>query len=286
MISETRLNPKTNQQSGFACPDCKADLDELFCSSCQHQFTTKDGIPILLSRESSLRVGESIGAVYDQIYSSRSDVWEDQGRTPELHAYLADLIGSYSTGTVLEVGCGEGLLLNVVNAKQKFAVDVSAEVLKKARRLTNGTCAVAVAERLPFSDCKFDVVFSIGVMEHFIDDLAANEEILRVLRPGGHYLALIHVNRSLSERIQQKIREFIFPRPRPVQFLRWIANRLHIDQPISRGYTTESARSCIENAGLRVTKIISKRESPEAPLVAPYVRIYLAERPNPDITVS
>ena len=45
---------------------------------------------------------------------------------------------------------------------------------------------------LPFDDASFDLVFSIGVLEHVREtggtEQASLEEIVRVLRPGGHFI--------------------------------------------------------------------------------------------------
>lgn len=54
------------------------------------------------------------------------------------------------------------------------------------------------AERLPFPDNSFDLVYSWGVIHHSPDTPAAVAEILRVLRPGGTALIMIYHTRSLT----------------------------------------------------------------------------------------
>jgi SAM-dependent methyltransferase len=219
-----------------------------------------------------------IGSTYDDIYTRRTQVWEDQGRTPEFISYFSGLVGA--TDSLLEIGCGEGILLTSLPGKVKSAVDISGAALRKARAASGASCAVALAERLPFADASFDTVVSVGVMEHFLDDKVASAEIRRVLKPSGRYLALIHLRRTTSEKALQKVREFFFPRPRPIALLRWLFGKVYkpIHQPIQRGYTTESGRQCVESSGLKVDRVISNATDPSAPLVGPHVVIYVARK--------
>jgi SAM-dependent methyltransferase len=47
------------------------------------------------------------------------------------------------------------------------------------------------ATRLPFADDSFDVVITSEVLEHIQDDVAAIAEMVRVLKPGGHFAATV-----------------------------------------------------------------------------------------------
>jgi SAM-dependent methyltransferase len=47
------------------------------------------------------------------------------------------------------------------------------------------------ATRLPFADDAFDVVITSEVLEHIQDDVAAIAEMVRVLKPGGHFAATV-----------------------------------------------------------------------------------------------
>src|SRR6185503_21358896 len=113
-----------------------------------------------------------------------------------------------------EIGCGEGFLLASVRKGEKFAVDLSLQALRRARQKGPGNFSLALGERLPFPDGHFDLVTSVGVMEHFLDIGDALGEVRRILKPGGHYVTLTHVELSMSERIGAKIGEYFYPRPR------------------------------------------------------------------------
>ncbi len=267
----------------FFCPDCKIELNQFHCLKCKTEFNIKNGVPILLSRQSDFKSVIEISQTYDDIYTNRSGVWEDQGRTPGFIKYFSSLIASYSMGSLLEIGCGEGLLLSELIADDKTAIDLSYKALEKSIIKNDKlTCAVALAERLPFKDKAFDIAVSVGVMEHFIDDEEALKSIYRVIKPGGYYISLIHVALTRHQELLQKIREYIYPKPRPMALLKWVISKVYrpIFQPIQRRYTEISAKDCLIKQGFLIEKVISLKNEPDAPLVGRHVIIYVARRPE------
>jgi len=264
----------------FVCPDCKSPMQDFYCQHCQSKFPLRDGFPVLLPLGEKFRDAVKIGDAYDDIYTRHTNVWNDQGRTPEFIGYFADLLKPFSTARLLEIGCGEGFLLAAVRAPEKVAIDISVEALRKARSRARADFSVALAERLPFPDASFDMVVSVGVMEHFLDDEEATREIYRVLRPSGHYVVLIHANLSTAQSIALKFSEYVFPRFRPFALVRWLYGKLtrSVIQPIQRRYTLQTARARLETIGLRVSRIITKRSDPLAPLSGPHVVILFSQK--------
>jgi ubiquinone/menaquinone biosynthesis C-methylase UbiE len=94
----------------------------------------------------------------------------------------------------LEIGAGTGYftlnLLQLGLMREATATDISpgmlAELGRTARDLDLEVDAVRCdAERLPFADESFDLVFGHAVLHHIPDLRAALEQVHRVLRPGG-----------------------------------------------------------------------------------------------------
>ncbi len=52
------------------------------------------------------------------------------------------------------------------------------------------------AERLPFSDASFDIVYSNGVLHHTPDTERSISEVLRVLKPGGEAIIMLYCKSS------------------------------------------------------------------------------------------
>ena len=96
--------------------------------------------------------------------------------------------------TVLDVGCGTGLLSYdmatlVDTSGRVVGVDLSADMLKLARQRCSDLPQVELkqsgAEDLPQEDASFDAVTCIQVLLYVADVETALAEMYRVLKPGG-----------------------------------------------------------------------------------------------------
>lgn len=94
---------------------------------------------------------------------------------------------------VLDVGCGTGRLLRQARRRYRPAelvgVDLARGMLAEAIAATTTELRIhylhAGAERLPFTDEVFDLVFATMSMRHWTDQAAGIAEIGRVLTRGG-----------------------------------------------------------------------------------------------------
>ncbi len=119
------------------------------------QYGYSEQFPVLLPRDARFDAAREIAGAYDSIYTGRSDVWEDQGRTPELIRYFATLLVEFSPRRILEVGCGEGALLAAVQADEKFGTDLSAQALGRVSPKRTHDCRLPSA-----SGCRFPTSIS------------------------------------------------------------------------------------------------------------------------------
>jgi ubiquinone/menaquinone biosynthesis C-methylase UbiE len=109
-----------------------------------------------------------------------------------------ELIGGAKYSNCLEVGCGRGSISSYfADAGYKCSLlDCSASVLDTAKEILHKNNHQAEfingdALDLPFDDNSFDVIVSIGLLEHFEDIKTPIHEQHRVLRPGGLFLGYI-----------------------------------------------------------------------------------------------
>lgn len=99
---------------------------------------------------------------------------------------------------VLDVGCGTGRMVQLLHGQfgRVAGVEPSGGMIEgaHARGLGEGVFQQATAERLPYDDATFDVVYSACVFHHVDRDahIAMVQEMRRVLRPGGLLMTYEH----------------------------------------------------------------------------------------------
>ena len=138
---------------------------------------------------------QSCGEVY-ATGESLAEQLDAQARARyELEPYIFDFarFGDARGRDVLEVGVGMGadhLEWAKASPRSLTGVDLTPRAIEltRARFESHGLTSrleCADAERLPFPDNSFDVVYSWGVLHHSPDTPRAIAEVHRVLRPGG-----------------------------------------------------------------------------------------------------
>jgi ubiquinone/menaquinone biosynthesis C-methylase UbiE len=102
-------------------------------------------------------------------------------------------------GVTLEIGVGSGLNLPYysLEVEKLYALDPSAELLRKAARLGNGSRFQIVplchaAESIPLADASIDSVVMTWTLCSIADPIAALREIRRVLRTNGELIFIEH----------------------------------------------------------------------------------------------
>ena len=113
---------------------------------------------------------------------------------------LVDSMSVQSGSHILDLGCGTGVLFDMLRRKVDergtvTGVDFSIQMVKRAHRnfpFDNVNVVDADVSALPFADKTFDLSVGFRAFPHFQDKKKALSEIHRVLRPGGK-LYFIHL---------------------------------------------------------------------------------------------
>ena len=168
-----------------------------------------------------------MSSVPEQHYNRARGYYDDFSRSYEderghgYHRMVDELEIDIATpyardASVLELGCGTGLILEPIAkvAKEAVGIDISQGMALRARERglnvrVGNVCA------LPFENDRFDLTYSFKVLAHVPNIGLAIREAARVTKPGGHLLL-----------------EFYNP-----WSLRYLAKRAAGPRPTSRGRT-------------------------------------------------
>jgi ubiquinone/menaquinone biosynthesis C-methylase UbiE len=123
---------------------------------------------------------DSISSQYDRRYQGQGYQGTEQT--------LFKFIGDEGQKRVLEVGCGTGHWLKVLESRAGFLAgfDLSVNMLNRARSAMSAVPLVrGRAEELPYRTHCFDRLFCINAFHHFAEKDKFLTEARRVLRPHG-----------------------------------------------------------------------------------------------------
>jgi len=129
-----------------------------------------------------------LSKVYDRI---NPFIWDE-----EMRGEAIEMLDIQPSDHVLDVGCGTGFATEALLTKTDnvYGLDQSAHQLEKAYAKFGKRGPVRFhrgdAERLPFADDSFDVVWSSGSIEYWPNPVDALEELRRITKPGGQVLVV------------------------------------------------------------------------------------------------
>ena len=185
---------------------------------------------------------------------------------------------------VLDVGIGSGIATQMLaeasaNVTGVDLTDWAVETTK--RRLDafglRADVRQADAERLPFEDASFDLVFSWGVIHHSSDMDRALSELVRVTRPGGQIVLMVYHRRSLFFLVYRGFQRFL-PIARRLGLHFEGARAGETKGLIARHFTVEELRRKLVGAGLRDVWIKPYGQDAELLPLPRRIRLPITER--------
>jgi ubiquinone/menaquinone biosynthesis C-methylase UbiE len=172
---------------------------EFLTSVAGERFPVRDGIPNLLRPEDLTGQNRK----YNHLYETIGGFYDDSQRVFIALGGIdrADYVMSYMGrievkpgDRVLETSVGTGLNFKYLPRDiTRFGLDLSSSMLAACQQNLlrwdmDAELFLGNAERLPFADESFDVVFHVGGINFFSDRARAIREMIRVARPGAPIL--------------------------------------------------------------------------------------------------
>lgn len=195
--------------------------------------TTKTGIPVF--SETSEYIEN-----YDEISSTHLKSLQESGVNPfmsdvtwtTLDQSTLEMMRRYvqASDVLLDAGVGLGGLLAAFPENRRYGVDISLDYLEITRQSGIDVC-MSLLEELPYESNVFDFVLSTDVLEHVLDFYWATKEIVRVLKPGGYFLARVPFEEDMKTYYDYRDFKFVHVR----RFDLW-SLRLHFERVLGLEY--------------------------------------------------
>ncbi len=152
-------------------------------------------------------------------------------------AIIKAMVSASSGDRILEVGCGGGHVLQLFPQAHLTGVDVSGQMLQKAKRNLKGyqvDLLKGELHRLDLHKQHFDTVIASEVLEHVVDPDAVLASMRELLKPGGRVIITLP-NDHLVNTLKSVIRKTGLTSVPPFRRIAWGGDHYHLHQWRVRG---------------------------------------------------
>lgn len=135
--------------------------------------------------------------VYDRMAEHDQAHWWYRGRRKVLEALIKRVARPADGGRVLEVGCGTGhnlAMLEQFGSLDAIEVDPAVRAIAE-KRLGRAVGSAPLPDLAGVQDATYDLIGSFDVIEHVEDDRGALAGIARCLKPGGKFVMTVPAHR-------------------------------------------------------------------------------------------
>ncbi|MBI2107148.1 class I SAM-dependent methyltransferase [Candidatus Woesearchaeota archaeon] len=170
-------------ESILQCPECRSSLKknkESYRCKNKHNFIFFENIPDFISKEDKKVLEKEFHAQEHAVGNYK----ENEAYMLSWKNWKKKLIVD-KKGLVLDNGCGPGKLSLVIpEGNTIVGSDVSLDMLREAKKRINFVIR-SMAEKLPFKNETFDVVYTDSMLHHLKNPIEGVKEVHRVLKKDG-----------------------------------------------------------------------------------------------------
>lgn len=175
---------------------------------------------------------EELGNWYNDKYNEMGDGWDCPEDIALEYISFANIDSLNHEDNLLDIGCGAGHFIKIASRFVLcMGVDISDVAIEKARRRSPEAIFYTMKlEDIP-DNYSFNIITSIGSLEHTLDIPVALNKIHNLLKDNGTFFALVPNEK-------------------------W----LHMDQPNETTYTNEEWEQLFKNANFKIIKLQDKAD--------------------------
>jgi 2-polyprenyl-3-methyl-5-hydroxy-6-metoxy-1,4-benzoquinol methylase len=165
-----------------------AGEETLVCGGCAREYPVRSGIPRFVPAEN---YAGNFGFQWNRFAATQLDSRSGHAISRERFVdHMGTIKDKLRGARVLDAGCGAGRFAEIALSlgARLTAIDYSSAVeATAANLLPNESLQVVQADifRLPFAEGSFDVIYSLGVLQHTPDPRRAIHALIPLLAPGG-----------------------------------------------------------------------------------------------------
>lgn len=142
-------------------------------------------------------------------------VWLKERNAPDISRFYPNAFGVILSlvaqqSTVLDIGCGIGILLDRLRKEKSckvFGIDISAEAIR-ALKNNNIDGIVAMVPPVPLPSNSFDIVIASELFEHVAKPRALLKEMIRIAKAKGIIIITVPDNALLPSDEREHVRAF------------------------------------------------------------------------------
>ena len=205
------------------CPDCNGGIvfenSGYRCTNCKRSFPVESEVIMMLPSDiEDKKLNENMYYKEHSMEGGGKPAWMALiHKRDDIKRLINETLPKYKheiKGRMLEIGSGTCWASSIISFFSEYpldiiATDVSPTALQKGVKVTKVVGSnidyyiAGDAERLPFNDGCFDVVFCYAAIHHFLNVERGLREIYRVLKQGGYCIGVETVDNNILKLISK-----------------------------------------------------------------------------------
>ncbi|MEM7344611.1 MAG: class I SAM-dependent methyltransferase [Chloroflexota bacterium] len=132
--------------------------------------------------------------MYAHIHTVETSHWWYVARRKIIFDWVLQILANYQTPHILDVGCGTGFNLDYLRDQgytQVTGLDFSSDALKFCLSRDLSSMIYGDGAVPPLRNESFDLIMALDFIEHLEYDIAALQDLARLLKPGGSLVIFV-----------------------------------------------------------------------------------------------